>query len=83
MKLRHATGTSKGPNHEINLTRDEYDFRLSGENAIEVLFDGASLGLAELGSVVLTLRGDGFIGLRESRGQWSCEGEEQECVITR
>ncbi len=83
VKLTHATGTSTGPKHEIDLTRDEYDFRLTGEDAVEVLFDSAALGRGDLGSVVLMLRADGFIGLRESRGLWSCEGGEQECVITR
>jgi hypothetical protein len=55
IKLRDATGSSRDDSHRVDLSGDEYDFRLTNDGEIEALLDAASLCLPDLGTAVVVL----------------------------
>jgi len=81
LKLTDVTGSLTGETGTIDLSEHAYHFRLVRGDALEVLFDPASLGLPDLGTVVFALRADGSYVLRESRGEWVCGGGGEACVL--
>jgi len=81
IKLTNVRGTAVSTAGTVELSEHEYHFRLTRNEAFEVLLDPASLGLPDLGSVVFALRADGSVALRESRGEWICGGGGEACVL--
>jgi hypothetical protein len=81
IKLTNVAGTAVSSLGTVDLSRHEYHFRLAAGDAFEVLFDPASFGLPNVGSVVFALRLDGSFVLRESRGEWTCGGGGQACAL--
>jgi hypothetical protein len=81
VKLTNVVGTAVSTRGTVDLSRNEYHFRLAAGDAFEVLFDPASFGLPNVGSVVFALRLDGSFVLRESRGEWTCGGGGQACAL--
>ena len=81
IKLSNVTGIAVGAAGTVDLSEHEYHFRLTGGDALEVLFDPASFGLPDLGSVVFAVRAEGSYVLRESRGEWTCGGGGASCVL--
>lgn len=81
LKLTNVSGSSVGAAGTVDVTRRDYHFRLTRGDALEVLFEPASLGLPDVGSVVFIARGDGSLGLRESRGEWTCGGGGEPCLL--
>jgi hypothetical protein len=83
MKLRDITGESSGGLGDFQLDSGEFHFRLRDDGAIDTLVDGAMFGLGETGSVLLSLRVDGTISLRDSLGEWSCDAEVALCALVK
>jgi hypothetical protein len=74
LRLSGVTGQSVATSTTVDLSRDEYHFRLTEDGELESLLDTADLGLGDFGSVVLVVLSDGSPALRERRGQWTCTG---------
>jgi hypothetical protein len=81
IKLTNVTGSATSALGTALLSAPEYHFRMTRSDAFEVLFDPASLGLPDVGTVVFVLRADGSYALRESRGEWTCGGGSQPCAL--
>jgi hypothetical protein len=62
--------------------QEVYDFRVTGDESIEVLLDLDTLGLRNAGTVVVISHVDGSIGLREERGEWLCPPNDS-CSLDR
>jgi hypothetical protein len=81
LKLSDVVATAFSSAGTVDLSQHEYHFRLTDDDALEVLFDPASVGLPDVGSVVFAAKIDGSFALRESRGEWVCGGGGGPCVL--
>jgi hypothetical protein len=81
MRLGNVTGRAVSTVGTVELAGNGYHFRLTQGNALEVLFDPASFGLPDLGSVVFAAWADGSFALRERRGEWVCGGGGEPCAL--
>jgi hypothetical protein len=81
MRLSNVTGRATSAVGTVELAGHGYHFRLTQGDALEILFDPASLGLPDLGSVVFAVRADGSFALRERRGEWVCRGGGDPCAL--
>ncbi|HEX6275842.1 MAG TPA: hypothetical protein VFZ53_22525 [Polyangiaceae bacterium] len=79
--LRNVAGTSESSLGAFDLARDEYHFRLTADDALEVLLDSVTLAGSDFGSVVVVLAPSGFVGIRERRGLWACGDASTPCVL--
>jgi hypothetical protein len=81
LALGNVSGKAVSTVATIELARQSYNFRLTRDDALEILLDPASIGLPGLGSVVFAVRSDGSFALRERRGEWRCGGGGEMCVL--
>ncbi len=81
IQLTNVTGRAASTLGTLDLARSRYHFRLTRDDALEVLFDPTSIGLPNIGTVVFALRADRAFVLRESRGEWVCGGGGSACAL--
>lgn len=81
--LVRPTGSAMTDLGEIDLSRDEYAFRLTDTGSLELLVEAIDLGGENFGSLVIVVGKSGLFGLRESRGQWDCGSEDEPCILAR
>ncbi|HET9956564.1 MAG TPA: hypothetical protein VFQ61_18810 [Polyangiaceae bacterium] len=63
--------------HDVNI-----EFRIQGYDVLESLVDMQIIGIPGTGSVVVQYRRDGWFGVVEKRGIWTCAGTgEPACVL--
>jgi hypothetical protein len=83
MKLRDIVGESSGGLGDFPIASAEFHFRIAADGSVETLLDGTMFGLAETGSVLLSLRVDGTVSLRDSLGEWSCDAGITLCTLVK
>jgi hypothetical protein len=81
VKLSDVSGSIVSSLGTASLPFGEYHFRLTREEGFETLLEPSTYGLPDVGSVVFVLRRDGGFALRERRGEWSCGGGGQGCLL--
>jgi hypothetical protein len=81
MKLRDIVGESSGGLGAFPITSDEFHFRIAADGSVDTLLDGTMFGLGQTGSVLLSLRVDGTVSLRDSLGVWSCDAGVTLCTL--
>jgi hypothetical protein len=65
------------------LGKGEFDFRLTADDAVESLIDGNDVGLAGSGTLLLGLRNDGTLSLRDRENEWICNQGAVSCKLSR
>jgi hypothetical protein len=81
VKMRDIVVESSGGLGTFDDALDEFHFRLAPDGSLDTLLDGATLGLGATGTLLLSLRVDGMIALRDSRGEWSCDAGVTLCRL--
>jgi hypothetical protein len=83
IKLTAIAAEVPGGAENSLLGKSEFDFRLTADDAVESLIDGRDVGLAGSGTLLLGLRNDGTLSLRDRQNEWVCNQGAVSCKLSR